>query len=444
MATTPDRKKVFAWTLWDAGNASFNAIMTTFIFTALYLTSSTFGSETHTTAVMSTGLTIAGLFIALLAPISGQRADATGKRGFWLGANTFATAALMALCFFVLPDPSFLWFGVALIALANIVNEFSIVNYNALLPGISTPASVGKISGLGWAFGYFGGIVALVIVMVLFINPGVLPLPEDDPSLTYRLIAVFSALWCVALSLPLLLSLRGQQQPVQATATESGGVAGIVRAYKQLFATIARIYRSTPSTLYFLVTSAIFRDGLNGVFTFGGILAAGSFGFSAGEIIVFAIAGNIVAGVGALIGGLLDDRLGPKTVIMASLVGVLVAATPLLFIEGKNIFWLCGLALCAFVGPAQSAARTYLARVSPAGEEGELFGLYSTTGRAASFLAPALFGFFVTLMGAQTWGILGIMVVVGVGLLLVIPLKPAPKLHTSQQLGAENTIVESH
>ncbi|MDT0190468.1 MFS transporter [Rothia terrae] len=435
MATLPDRKKVFAWTLWDAGGASFNAIMTTFIFTALYLTSDVFGSETHTTQVLSAGLAIAGVFIALLAPISGQHADATGKRGFWLGINTFATAILMALCFFVYPDPKFLWFGVTLIALANVVNEFAVVNYNALLPRISTPATVGKISGIGWACGYFGGIIALVLVMVLFIKPGILPLPEGDGSLIYRSIALFSALWCVVFSLPLLLSLRGESARTRQTSVKDavpGGLAGIINAYKHLFNTVKRLYRTTPSTLYFLVTSAIFRDGLNGVFTFGGVLAAGSFGFSANEIIIFAIAGNVVAGIGALIGGSLDDKLGPKNVILGSLIGVLIAATPILFLDGKPVFWVCGLALCAFVGPAQSAARTYLARVSPPGEEGELFGLYSTTGRAASFLAPALFGLFVGLLGAQVWGVIGIMVVIALGLAMVLPLKPAPRLQNEE------------
>lgn len=428
MPRIPERKKVFAWALWDAANASFSAIMTTFIFTALYLTSETFGTETQTTQAMSTGLTVAGVFIALLAPISGQRADATGKRGLWLTINTFATALLMALCFFVYPDPKFLWLGVGLIALANVVNEFSIVNYNALLPSISTPATVGKISGIGWSFGYFGGIIALVLVMVLFINPGLIPIPEGDSSLTYRLIAVFSALWCVVLSLPLLLNMRGEK-PTAKGNPGPGGIPGMLRAYRQLAITIKRIYRTAPATLYFLLASAIFRDGLNGIFTFGGILAAGSFGFGATEIIVFAIAGNIVAGIGALVGGTLDDKLGPKNVIVGALVGVLIAAVPLLFIQGKTIFWICGLSLCTFVGPAQSAARTYLARVSPPGEEGELFGLYSTTGRAASFLAPALFGIFVAAMGAQIWGIIGIMVVIGLGLLLVLPMKPAPKPH---------------
>ena len=111
--------------------------------------------------------------------------------------------------------------------------------------------------------------------------------------------------------------------------------------------------------------------------------------------------------------------------ITASLVGVLVAGTALLFWHGKIAFWVCGLALCLFVGPAQAASRTYLGRLIPPGRDGEIYGLYATTGRAVSFMAPGLFGMFVTLMGAQIWGILGILVVVAAGLVLLL-LTPRP------------------
>ncbi|MFW6188076.1 MAG: MFS transporter, partial [Actinomycetota bacterium] len=175
-----------------------------------------------------------------------------------------------------------------------------------------------------------------------------------------------------------------------------------------------------PQTLWFLLSSAVFRDGLTAVFTFGGVIAAGTFGFTLTEVIVFAIVGNVAAGVGSLVGGRLDDRLGPKPVIVASLVGVLLAGTPLLFLDGTAAFWVCGLALCLFVGPAQSASRTFLGRLTSSGQEGALYGLYATTGRAVSFLAPTLFAVFVSVLGAQRWGILGILLVVGAGLLLLL------------------------
>lgn len=169
----------------------------------------------------------------------------------------------------------------------------------------------------------------------------------------------------------------------------------------------------------------MFRDGLVGVFAFGGILAAGTFGFSAGEVIIFAIVANIVAGVATVSIGLLDDKIGPKPVIVASLVGLIICGTAVFVLHdgGQIVFWTFGLALCLFVGPAQSASRSFLARVIPAGREGEVFGLYATTGKAATFLAPTAFALFVTLGGAQYWGILGIVLIITIGLGLLLPVK---------------------
>lgn len=412
--------------MWDIGDAAFNAIMTTFVF-SVYLTSSSFGNPAEASSTLSSGLAFAGLAIALLAPVTGQRSDASGKRTFWLGFNTLAAAVLMGLCWFVAPDPKYLLLGVALIAIANVVNEFAFVNYNALLPEFSTPQNVGRISGIGWASGYFGGIVALAIVLVLFVGlgdgGGLLGIPTEN-SENIRAVAIFSALWCTVFSLPILFSLRRRDR-LYPPAT--GEKTSFVESYKQLWATLKRLYKQAPQTLYFLIASAIFRDGLTGVFTFGGILAAGTFGFDTTDVIIFAIAGNVVAGLGALIGGKMDDVIGPKAVIVFSLAGILVAATPLLILQATWLFWICGLTLCAFVGPAQSASRTYLSRMIPEGQEGEIFGLYSTTGRAASFMAPALFAVFVWLFQEQIWGIAGIMLVILAGLLLVLPLASRPQ-----------------
>jgi MFS transporter, UMF1 family len=200
----------------------------------------------------------------------------------------------------------------------------------------------------------------------------------------------------------------------------------------KLFRDVARLWREARHTVYFLIASAVFRDGLTGVFTFGGVLAAGTFGFSASEVIIFGIAANIVAGIATVSSGALDDRFGAKPLIIVSLIGLIVCGTAVFFLHGggQMMFWIFGLLLCLFVGPAQSASRTFLARVIPPGREGEVFGLYATTGRAATFIAPTLFGIFVALGGAQYWGILAIVLVLLVGLVLLLPVKapqPVPK-----------------
>ncbi|MEK8228947.1 MFS transporter [Oerskovia sp. M15] len=149
------------------------------------------------------------------------------------------------------------------------------------------------------------------------------------------------------------------------------------------------MWRTRRSTLGYLVASAVYRDGLAGVFTFGAVIASGTFGFSASEVIVFAIAANVVAGLSTIAAGWLDDRIGPRRVILGSLVGLVVSGTAVFVLHdgGAKVFWVWGLLLCAFVGPAQSASRALLGRISDEGREAEAFGLYATTGRAASFLA---------------------------------------------------------
>ncbi|MCX6497904.1 MAG: MFS transporter [Arthrobacter sp.] len=434
-----NKGRVLAWAAWDWGSAAFNAVMTTFVFT-VYLTSKAFGGEDQASAVLGSALAVAGAAIALLAPVTGQRSDTGGRRKLWLGVNTGAVALLTGLCFFVFPRPEFLLLGVTLIALGNVFFEFAGVNYNAMLAQISTPANIGKVSGFGWASGYLGGIVALLIVLQLFVQPSIEWFgASTEDSLNIRLVAVFSALWFLVFAVPVMFAVPEVPRARQAAL-------GFFASYSLLVRRIRAIYRTSPHTIFFLLASAIFRDGLAAVFTFGGIIAAGTFGFELKQVIFFAIFGNVVAAAGALAGGFLDDRVGPKAVIIGSLIGLLVAGTVLLALgngnysflgmewSGSTTFWVFGLFLCLFVGPAQSSSRAYLARLAPPGESGELFGLYATTGRAVSFLAPALFTVCITVATpfvapgeAQRWGILGIMVVLLAGLLVMLPVKPPGK-----------------
>jgi UMF1 family MFS transporter len=201
----------------------------------------------------------------------------------------------------------------------------------------------------------------------------------------------------------------------------------VLGSYRQLFATIRQLAKKSPHVLMFLVASAVFRDGLAAVFTFGAIIAAQVFGFSPTEVIYFAVAANLVAGVGTFLGGWLDDRIGAKNIIIGSLIGLVLAGTSVLFIgDAQSAFWVSGLLLCLFVGPVQSSSRSFLARITPPGREGEIFGLYTTTGRAVSFLAPGLFTLFVTITQDTRYGLVGIVIVLLAGLLLMLPVKARP------------------
>ncbi|WP_382308827.1 MFS transporter [Herbiconiux sp. UC225_62] len=438
----PKGSHVLAWGLWDWGSASFNAVITTFVFT-VYLTSDSFGGETAVSAQLGIAMTIAGVLVALLAPITGQRSDRRGRRKLWLAVNTYIVVALSAAMFFVAPDPGYLWLGLFLLAAGTIFYEFATVNYNAMITQVSTPKTIGKVSGFGWGMGYVGGIVLLLFVYFGFIEPiggtALFGVPDSD-GLPIRVTVLVSAIWFGIFALPVLISVPEYRSPKQEAATAAGRV-GIVESYRILFRDIRTLFRESRQTAYFLIASAVFRDGLTGVFTFGGVLAAGSFGFSSGQVIIFAIAANIVAGASTILVGLLDDRFGAKPVIVTSLIGLVACGTAVFFLHdgGQIVFWTFGLALCAFVGPAQSASRSFLARRIPEGRNGEIFGLYATTGKAATFLAPAMFTLFIGIgagiygadANVQYWGILGIVLVLLVGLLLLIPVRSGPEKGTT-------------
>jgi UMF1 family MFS transporter len=433
-SAAPRFRHVLAWGLWDWGSASFNAVITTFVFT-VYLTSDSFGGETAVSAQLGIAMTIAGVLVALLAPITGQRSDRRGRRKLWLAINTYIVVGLSALMFFVAPDPGYLWLGLFLLAAGTIFFEFASVNYNAMMWQVSTPTTIGKVSGFGWGMGYVGGIVLLLFVYFGFIEPiggtalfGV----QATDGMPIRVTVLVSAIWFGLFALPVLLSVPEYNAP-STDAASRGPRVGFFASYGVLVRDIRTLFRESRQTVYFLVASAVFRDGLTGVFTFGGVLAAGSFGFTSGQVIIFAIAANIVAGASTILVGLLDDRFGAKPVIVTALVGLVLCGSAVFFLHdgGQTVFWIFGLALCAFVGPAQSASRSFLARRIPAGRDGEIFGLYATTGKAATFLSPLMFTVFIGIGAAiagpganvQYWGILGIVLVLLAGLLLLLPVK---------------------
>ncbi|MFD1505439.1 MFS transporter [Georgenia yuyongxinii] len=419
---------VYAWGLWDWGSAAFNAVITTFVFT-VYLTSDAFGAGAD--ATLGWVLAGAGFLIAVLAPVSGQRADRSGRRTLWLTVNTSLVVAASAGMFFVAPSPDFLWLGMLLLAAGNIFFEFASVNYNAMLNQIATPATVGRVSGLGWGLGYIGGIVLLLVVYFGLIDPevGMFGITSED-GMDIRVTMLICAVWTLVFSLPVILTIRDPKG-----RRDKGERTGLLASYRLLFRSVADLWRTDRNTVYFLLASAVFRDGLAGVFTFGGVIAAGTFGFTAGQVIIFGVAANLVAGVATILFGALDDRIGPKRVIVLALACMIAAGTGVFVFHdaGRTAFWVLGLILCIFVGPAQSASRTFLARLIPAGREGQVFGLYATTGRAVSFLAPAAFSVFLGLGAAATgltgndvqyWGILGIVLVLALGLALLLPVRP--------------------
>jgi UMF1 family MFS transporter len=418
------RRVVLAWGLWDWGSSAYSAVVTSFVF-GPYVVRGVVGNTEPGGLTANTWLGIstaaAGLLVAAIAPVTGQRADAGGHRKRNLAIWSGLVIAVMLAMFSVRNDPGYLWIALVLLAAGAVFQEFAVVSYNAMLPQVSTPETIGRVSGFGWAMGYFGGIFLLLICYVGFIAPDVGWFGVTSAGgLNIRAVVVFSAVWFAVFAIPVLLAV-----PESPPGPKRRRV-GFFAAYRLLVNDIKSLFRRDRNSVYFLIASALYRDGLAAIFSFGAILAVSVYGLAQSAVLIFGIAANVVAALGALSMGALEDRIGPKKVIMISLIGLITTAVILLFAHGATMFWIFGLILTLWVGPAQSSSRAFMARIAPVGREGEMFGLYATTGRAASFLAPALFALFSGLFTDRV-GIVGIVLVLLAGTLALAGVKSPPR-----------------
>jgi len=423
----PSRKKVWSWAFYDWAMQPFNTVILTFVFTAMYLVSDRFvdpdivatqgleAAQARLTSGLGLMTTIAGIAIALVAPVLGQWADASGKRKAWLGVATLLQLLAMASLFFVRAEPRFFWLGASLVAIGGVLNTIAETNYNAMLLGVADANTMGRVSGLGWGMGYTAGVVNLLLIAAASF---MFDLNAPD-GMIFRWIAIGCVIWALLFGWPIFRNVP------EAPMIEGRQFPGFFAAYSSLFRTIKTLYRESRSTFWFLISSAIYRDGLSGVFAFGAVIAAVAFGFNAMQVLIFGIAANLVAGLSTFIAGRLDDKFGPRRVIIGSLLILLVSGLLVVVLHGFGpiVFWVLGLLLCCTVGPAQSASRSFLARQIPPGHEAEMFALYATTGKAASFMAPAMWTLSIALTGATIWGTLGIMLVIAVGLAMFIFLR---------------------
>ena len=405
------RRTILAWCLYDWANSPFTTLVVTFIY-ATYFTQAIAPDAIVGTTWWSRGVTITALTVALLSPVFGAAADRGGlRRRFLLIATVVCVLATVGLTFVAPGTPSAVPLALTVFVIANIAFEMGMVFYNSLLPVVATREQLGRVSGYGWGLGYLGGLAALAIALVGFVQPEI---PwfglTREAGFHIRATNLLVAVWLVVFSIPIFVALPPE--------TRARGRAGPRQAFAELRETFREI-RRFRETAKFLLARLVYNDALITIFAFGGIYAAGTFGMTTAEIIVFGIVINLFAGLGAFGFGFMDDRSGGKKTVMVSIVSLTVATGIALWAPSRPWLWVAACLIGVFAGPNQAASRSLMARFTPEDRRSEFFGFFAFSGKFTAFLGPLLFGATTQAFGTQRAGVACVLVLFVIGGLLL-------------------------
>ena len=433
-------KKIWGWWFFDWASQPYNTLLITFIF-APYMTE-LLGSGTAAQTVWGYGIGATGVVIAILSPLLGAVADKSGGRmGFiWLFSAMYVVGAW--LLWYAAPGDFNIWLVMLAFAFGMIGMEFATTFTNAMLPDLGTPQEIGRISGSGWAFGYLGGMVALIIMLTLLAENGsgktligISPIFGLDAAAREgtRSVGPLTAVWYAVFMVPFFLWVREVRRP---------GMVSIGTAVRGAWPELRETLRHLPrdrSLFAFLFASMFYRDALNGIYYFGGIYASGVLGWSIVSVGIFGILGTITGATFAWLGGKADDRFGPKPVIVFTVAVLTLVAVGVVYVSRTSVFgfsvgpesslpdiafYVIGGLIGAAGGSMQAASRSMMVRQADPAKITESFGLYALTGKATSFLAPLSIGVVTQLSGSQQIGITPLVVLFLAGLVLMIWVKP--------------------
>jgi len=409
-----DRRAVWGWALYDFANSAYTTLIVTFIY-AVFFTERVAPDRIVGTALWANAVALTAVVVAVSSPFLGALADRGGyRRPLLMGTTAVCVVGVSLLS---LAGPGDVALALGLFVASNIAFELSGVFYNSYLPEVAPPDRIGRVSGYGWALGYLGGLLAMGVALFAFIQPEEpwLGVPRDD-FLNVRATTVLVGVWFALFSVPMFLWVRERERagPAPSGPLLGGTVAQLAETFRRI-----RRYRQI---FRLLVARLVYNDGLVTIFAFGPIYASGTFGFTLNEVMLWGLALNATAGLGAFAMGFLDDRIGGKRTILISLVGLTLAATAAVLAQTKLSLWVVGLAVGVFVGPNQAASRSLLGRFVPARKETEFYGFFAFSGKAISFLGPLLLGWTTALFGSQRVGVATIVVFFVVGGFLLLPL----------------------
>ncbi len=403
-----ERREVTSWCLYDFANSAFTTLIVTFIFSEFF--TRVIASDNVTgTVIWSRAVNISAIIVALSTPVLGAIADFSRRKKLFLLVATVQTILFTALLFFMGPGMALM--AAVLFVVANVGFEGANVFYNAFLPEISTSKNIGRISGYGWALGYVGGLVALIIALQMVQSW----LPEEG-YLNVRSTSLLVAGWFAVFSLPLFVVLRerGDVKEVEPGTYVREGFRRIGETFMHL-----RRYREAVKLL---IARLVYNDGLVTVFSFGAIYASAVFGMETADVIKLGITLNVCAAIGAFSLGFVNDWIGGKWTIAITLVVLIIAALVGATAGSRGAFWVAAAGIGLMVGPNQAASRSLLGVMIPEDKHGEFFGFFAFSGKLASVAGPFVYGTVVAATESHRVAMASIVVffVIGLALLLLV------------------------
>jgi UMF1 family MFS transporter len=442
-ATYPPRSAVIGWMLFDWAAQPYFSLITTFVFAPYFATRVASDAATGQ-SLWGFATAAAGLVIALASPVLGAIADASGRRKPWIAGFGAIFVIGASIMWIGKPgDPAVILPLLIAYGFATIGVEFATVFNNAMMPSLVPPDKIGRLSGSGWALGYVGGILSLILVLgFMAANPttgrtlfGFVPLFGLDPAAFEgdRITGPLSGLWFIVFVLPMFLLTPDFPARLSPRKAMQEGLIDLRHTLREL--------PKHRSMMAFLLANMIYTDGLVSLFAFGGIYAAGTFGWNTIQIGSFGITLAFAGTLGAWLGGKLDDALGPKRVIAGSMLLLLLSIIAILLIDRETILFIkvtppvpggglfaapaerAYLALGCLIGmaggPLQAASRTLLIRMAPQDRIAQYFGLFALTGKVTSFVGPLLIGIVTAVTASQKAGmaVLVLFFVAGLALL---------------------------